>query len=67
MSVSGARRSRELTQKYARAVYGRAEKEDKAVKARGIRFCPRCGSYIPVGGKCRNCGYEPEDSSSANQ
>jgi len=61
MSVSGARRARELTEKYAQMVYGKT-KGDRLVKSiKRISFCPRCKSYIPPHSKCRNCGYEPEE------
>ena len=61
MSVSGARKSKELTEKYTAMVYSRM-KQDKAVKSTGhIIFCPSCRSYIPPHSKCKNCGYEPEE------
>jgi len=66
MSVSGARRAKELTEKYAAMTYGR--KEEKLVKSlTRIRFCPRCGSYVPPKSKCSKCGYELDEHTTAGE
>jgi len=62
LSVSGARKSKELTEKYTAMVYGRMEKDRMVKSTTRIIFCPRCKSYIPPHSKCRNCGYEPENT-----
>jgi len=60
MSVSGARKAKELTEKYTEMMYGRIEKTS-ARSASHIRFCPRCGSYVPPLSICRKCGFESEE------
>ena len=62
MSVSGARKSKELTEKYTAMVYGSVEQNKTVKSTRSISFCPKCKSYIPPHSKCGNCGYEPENN-----
>jgi len=59
MSVSGARRAKELNEKYTKMVYGIREEQMVGPTTRSM-FCPSCGSYVPPRSKCPKCGFESE-------
>ena len=61
MSLAGARRTKELGEKYAKIMYGAREETTVKLRRRSM-FCPRCGSYVPALSKCRKCGFEPEET-----
>ena len=66
MSVSGARRAKELNEKYTKIVYGIREEQVARPVTRSM-FCPSCGSYVPPQSKCPKCGFQSEGYRAANE